>query len=77
VVLVAGTRDDADGLRDEVSTVLGMMGPRLSNETTRVCHLDEGFDFLASSRAMKLIHPLDLDDRDLIQSEYAHLPFVV
>jgi RNA-directed DNA polymerase len=46
VVMVAGRREDADGLRDEVSRVLGTMGLRLSAEKTRICHLDEGFDFL-------------------------------
>jgi RNA-directed DNA polymerase len=46
VVMVAGTRDDAEALRDEVGAVLAPMGLRLSAEKTRVCHLDEGFDFL-------------------------------
>jgi RNA-directed DNA polymerase len=46
VVMVAGTREAADGLRDVVSSVLSTLGLRLSDEKTRVCHLDEGFDFL-------------------------------
>jgi RNA-directed DNA polymerase len=46
VVMVAGTRDDAEALWDEVSGVLVPIGLRLSEEKTRVCHLDEGFDFL-------------------------------
>ena len=46
VVMVAGTRADADALWDEVSTVLRGMGLRLSAEKTRTCHIDEGFDFL-------------------------------
>jgi RNA-directed DNA polymerase len=46
VVMVAGTRDDADALFDEVATVLAPLGLRLSEEKTRVCHIDEGFDFL-------------------------------
>jgi RNA-directed DNA polymerase len=46
VVMVAGTRDDADALWDEVSTVLAPIGLRLSAEKTRVCHIDEGLDFL-------------------------------
>ena len=33
-------------VRDEVATVLAPMGLRLSEEKTRVCHIDEGFDFL-------------------------------
>ena len=46
VVMVAGTRDDAEALWDEVGAVLAPMGLRLSEEKTRVCHIDEGFDFL-------------------------------
>jgi RNA-directed DNA polymerase len=46
VVLVGGTRDDADALWDEVATVLAPMGLRLSEEKSRVVHIDEGFDFL-------------------------------
>ncbi len=46
VVMVAGTRDDAEALRDEVAGVLAPMGLRLSEAKTRVCHIDEGFDFL-------------------------------
>ena len=46
VVMVGGTRDDAEALCDEVTTVLAPMGLRLSEEKTRVCHIDEGFDFL-------------------------------
>jgi RNA-directed DNA polymerase len=46
VVMVAGTSDDAEAVRDEVSGVLASMGLRLSEPKTRVCHIDEGFDFL-------------------------------
>ena len=46
VVLVNGTRVDAEALWEEVATVLAPMGLRLSDEKTRVCHVDEGFDFL-------------------------------
>lgn len=46
VVMVGGTRDDAEALWAEVSAVLAPMGLRLSGEKTRVCHIDEGFDFL-------------------------------
>jgi RNA-directed DNA polymerase len=46
VVLVAGTRDHAEALWDEVGGVLAPMGLRLSAEKTRVCHIDDGFDFL-------------------------------
>ena len=47
VVMVAGTRHDAEALRDEVAAVLAPMGLRLSEEKTRICHIDDGFDFLA------------------------------
>ncbi len=46
VVLLHGSRADADALWDEVGAVLAPMGLRLSVEKTRVCHIDEGFDFL-------------------------------
>jgi RNA-directed DNA polymerase len=46
VVLVAGTRAHAQALRQEVGTVLAPMGLRLSEAKTKVCHIDEGFDFL-------------------------------
>jgi RNA-directed DNA polymerase len=45
-VMVAGTRGDAEALWDEISSVLAPMGLRLSEAKTRVCHIDEGFDFL-------------------------------
>jgi RNA-directed DNA polymerase len=46
VVMIHGTRDDAEALWDEVGSVLAPMGLRLSETKTRVCHIDEGFDFL-------------------------------
>ena len=46
VVVVAGTRAHAEALQDEVAAVLRPMGLRLSPSKTRVCHIDEGFDFL-------------------------------
>ena len=46
VVMVNGTRADAETLWDEVAAVLTTIGLRLSAEKTGVCHVDEGFDFL-------------------------------
>ncbi len=46
VVLVAGTRQHAESLRDEIAVVLSPMGLRLSEEKTGICHIDEGFAFL-------------------------------
>jgi RNA-directed DNA polymerase len=46
VVMVSGTRDDAEALWDDVGAVLAPMGLRLSVDKSRVCHIDEGFDFL-------------------------------
>jgi RNA-directed DNA polymerase len=46
VVLVAGTRTQAENLRNEVAAVLSPMGLRLSDEKTGICHIDEGFTFL-------------------------------
>jgi RNA-directed DNA polymerase len=44
--MVAGTQAHAEGLRAEVAAVLEPMGLRLSETKTKVCHIDEGFDFL-------------------------------
>ncbi len=46
VVLVSGTEAHADAVREEVAAVLAAMGLRLSESKMRVCHIDEGFDFL-------------------------------
>ncbi len=46
VVLVAGTRAQAEALRDDVAAVLAPIGLRLSTEKTRIVHIDDGFDFL-------------------------------
>ena len=47
VILVSGTKAHAEALRTEVAAVLGRVGLRLSDEKTRICHIDEGFDFLS------------------------------
>ena len=46
VVMVSGSQEDAEALRNEVTSVLAPMGLRLSEEKTKICHIDEGFDFL-------------------------------
>ena len=46
VVMVAGNRNDAERLRDEAAAVLVPMGLRLSEEKTKISHIDEGLDFL-------------------------------
>jgi len=46
VVLVAGTHADAEVLRNQAAAVLAPMGLSLSEEKTRIVHIDEGFDFL-------------------------------
>ena len=46
VVLVRGTQQQTEALRDEVADVLAPMGLRLSDAKTSVVHLDDGFDFL-------------------------------
>src|SRR2546421_10248518 len=45
-IMVMGSETHADALWDEVTQVLAPLGLRLSATKTRVCHLDEGFDFL-------------------------------
>ena len=46
VVMVSGTKADAEALKDETAAVLSTVGLRLAEEKTSVCHIDEGFDFL-------------------------------
>jgi RNA-directed DNA polymerase len=46
VVMVAGTRADAETLKGEAAAVLAPMGLRLSEAKTRITHIDEGLDFL-------------------------------
>ena len=46
VIMVAGTRADAERLCDEAAVVLAPMGLRLSPEKTRISHIDKGLEFL-------------------------------
>ena len=46
VLVVSGTRADAERLRDELAEVIAPIGLRLSEPKTRIAHIDEGFDFL-------------------------------
>jgi RNA-directed DNA polymerase len=46
VVMVSGQASHAEALREEVAGVLAPIGLRLSQEKTRVVHIDQGFDFL-------------------------------
>ncbi|MGW7578490.1 reverse transcriptase domain-containing protein [Streptomyces sp. NPDC054765] len=45
-LMVKGTKDDAEALREEIAEVLSTMGLRLSVEKTLITHIDEGLDFL-------------------------------
>jgi RNA-directed DNA polymerase len=46
VVLVHGTKGDAEALREEIADVLAPLGLRLSPAKTRIVHMSEAFDFL-------------------------------
>ena len=46
VVLVSGTQAHAETVREDVAAVLAPIGLRLSEAKTKVCRIDEGFDFL-------------------------------
>lgn len=46
VILVHGTAQDTEALREEIAHVLLPMGLRLSPAKTQVVHMSEGFDFL-------------------------------
>jgi RNA-directed DNA polymerase len=45
-LVVSGTRQHAEALREEIAGVLSTMGLRLSPEKTLITHIDEGLDFL-------------------------------
>lgn len=46
ILMVFGSREDAEALRDEIAGVLKPMGLTLSEEKTHITHIDKGFDFL-------------------------------
>jgi RNA-directed DNA polymerase len=46
LILVAGTREHAESMRDEAAAVLAPMGLRLSEQKTKITHIEEGLDFL-------------------------------
>ena len=46
LILVAGTREHAESMREEAAAVLAPMGLRLSEQKTKITHIDEGLDFL-------------------------------
>lgn len=45
-LMVKGTREHAEALREEIVQVLSTMGLRLSEGKTLITHIDEGLDFL-------------------------------
>jgi RNA-directed DNA polymerase len=45
-LMVHGTKEDAEVLRDQIAGVLSGVGLRLSQEKTLITHIDEGLDFL-------------------------------
>jgi RNA-directed DNA polymerase len=45
-LVVAGSKADAEALREEITGVLATMGLRLSTDKTLITHIDEGLDFL-------------------------------
>jgi RNA-directed DNA polymerase len=46
VIVVAGTREQAEALRDQTAEILAAQGLRLSASKTLITHVDQGFDFL-------------------------------
>jgi RNA-directed DNA polymerase len=46
LLMVSGTREHAQQMREHAAAVLAPMGLRLSAEKTKVTHIDEGLDFL-------------------------------
>ena len=46
MILVHGSREDTEALREDVARVLAPMGLRLSPAKTQVVHMGDGFNFL-------------------------------
>jgi RNA-directed DNA polymerase len=46
VVMVHGTRQHTEAVKEDIIPVLASVGLRLSEEKTTIAHLDEGFEFL-------------------------------
>jgi RNA-directed DNA polymerase len=46
VVMVCGSRQHTEAIREQIIPVLASVGLRLSQEKTTIAHLDEGFEFL-------------------------------
>jgi RNA-directed DNA polymerase len=46
VILVHGSREDTEALREDVAAVLAPLGLRLSQAKSQVVHMSDGFDFL-------------------------------
>ncbi|MDG4790493.1 reverse transcriptase domain-containing protein [Micromonospora sp. WMMD1102] len=46
VILVHGTREHTEALREDVAAVLVPLGLRLSEAKTQIVHISDGFDFL-------------------------------
>ena len=46
LLMVSGTREHAEQMREQAAAVLAPMGLRLSAEKTKITHIDEGLDFL-------------------------------
>ncbi|GAC1655646.1 MAG: hypothetical protein NVS4B6_32030 [Mycobacterium sp.] len=46
VVMVSGEQHHAEAVQADIADVLAQMGLRLSEQKTKIAHVDEGFDFL-------------------------------
>lgn len=68
MVIIHRTRDDAQALCGKVVLVLALMGLRMSEEKTRVYHINERFDFLG------LAHPPSTQTRPRRQASGLELP---
>ena len=51
VILVHGSRENTEALREDVAEVLAPLGLRLSPSKTQVVHMGDGFDFLGATRS--------------------------
>ena len=56
VIMGYGARKDVELLKGEVSTVLSQVGLHLSESKTKICHIEEGFDFLGCPLCQDCCH---------------------
>jgi RNA-directed DNA polymerase len=72
ILLVRGDRAHVEALRGEAAAVLALMGLRLSDEKTKITHVDGGLDFLGW-RIQRHRKPADQRQHDHLETRLRHV----